>query len=276
MAMKRRDLLAVGSGTTALALAGCPDALASSPEDDEGEALTPVDREPGEPEGEGCGPASLPLSELLTDRIGDQDACFEGAEPSLVIQNERAAAVEASVDLDAEGGLSGTYSLDPGERAVEPSAFVTAESVSGTVTVDDEEWAVEWPERACYRYGIAIVPDAVEIGWVQPIQGPGDTQHDCYPGTPLDLEIGAIDGEWTVTATVTDRCTVTDREETVTVSPDGRRRLEDVFESGGVYDVTIDVDGGGSTTKAFREVCWGVSATVEADGGIRLHQLEID
>ncbi|WP_259532850.1 hypothetical protein [Halalkaliarchaeum sp. AArc-CO] len=82
-----------------------------------------------------------------------------------------------------DGELAETYMLEPGERVVKASGFEARSEVSGRVTIDGEErHRLLWPERSCYRHGIALGSEAIETGWVEPLEGPGDTQHDCYAG----------------------------------------------------------------------------------------------
>lgn len=260
------------AATCTVPAAGC---LESVPPTD-GATETPVGRTPSEPEDPDCGPAELSVSELLSDDPGDPGPCFEGATPSFAVENEREEAVELDLELEAATTFEATYSLAPGERAVESRAFETAPDVAGTVTVDDETRTVSWPERSCHRYGVALLPDGVEIGWIEPLSGPGDTQHDCYPWADVPLEIGSAGVDRTITATVVDRCSSETTTETVSVAADERERIEDVLTSGGVYDVTIDVDDGDERTHTFRELCWGVVAGVGEDGEILLEQIPID
>lgn len=268
--------MAAGTSTTS-ALAGCPDTLATTLGDEEtSEPITPVDRSPSTPERETCGSASLTLPERLSNEAGDPAACFDGAEPGLAIENGRDETIDVAIALATETDLPESISLDAGERIVETGAFVADDSVTGTLTVGDEEWELEWTEWSCYRHGVAVFEDDIEIGWIEPIHGPGDTQHDCYPGTSIPLEVGVADEKRTVTVTVVDRCAESDWEETVIVAADDREGFDDVIESGGVYEVSIDVEDGSAEQQEFHDVCWGITASVDEDGEIRLHQIEID
>lgn len=276
----RRETLATMGAVTG-ALGGCVDILADESVDDSraGDDAEPADDEsatPGESMTAGdCGTAAQSLSTLLTDEIGDPDWCFDGAKPSFVVENERKESVAVRLEIEPED-FERSYTLDPGERVVERTAFEARADITGTVTVDDQEWTVEWAERSCYRHGVALLPDDVEVGRVEPLQGPGDTQHDCYPGADIPLQVSTIGNERTVTVAVDDLCTGETTTETVTVAADERERLENEFVDGSVYEVTVDIEDGGSETEEFRDVCWGMGADVTRDGEIRLDQLAID
>lgn len=259
--MNRRQLLATGALALTGPLAGC---LGSS------EPITPSGTVSAP--SKDCGPASQPLSARLGDDPGDPSPCFEGATPSLVVENERDD--EITVDIDV-AGFTATESLDAGERVVASSAFEAAESLSGTVTVDGERFEVEWPERSCYRHGIAI-DDSPEVGWVEPLRGPGDTQHDCYPATSVPLRVATNGESRTLNVTVTDDCADKRTERTLQLAAGTSERLDGLLESGGRYTITVDVEGGGTESYEFDDACWGVFAGVMADGTIRLGEIGID
>ncbi|WP_265110282.1 hypothetical protein [Halosolutus halophilus] len=260
--MNRRSLLAsVAAGAV---VAGCLGADPSS-----GADPGAGDDEP--PASDECGVAAEPLSALLTDGTGDPSYCFEGAQPGLTIANERDDPIEASI---AVATFEERYDLDPGERVVEHSAFEAADDLTVTVTVGDEEYTRTWTERSCYRHGIAITDEGVTIGRIEPLQGPGDTQHDCYPGKTADVWIGTEGPPRAATVTVDDRCDGTSTSQTIEV--DRSVRVEDVLTSGGNYDVAIDVHAGGSDTYEYREECWGLMADIEVDGTVTIYKRGID
>ena len=267
----RRRILATTGVTFAGSLAGCLDREPGI----EADRITPTSRESTGTE-EDCGPAAQPLSALLSEDAGDSEHCFDGATPSFAVENERGEAVTVDFDLETENGFAETYDLDAGERAVESSAFESQQRIAGTVHVDGVGWTVEWSERSCRRYGVAVVPYGVEIGWIEPLEGPGDTQHDCYPWAPIPVEVGSAGEGRTVAVTITDLCAETAIEETIEIATDDRERIDDALVSGGVYDVTVDVDGGDSRTRELRDVCWGVVAAISETGEIRIEQLPID
>lgn len=284
-AMNRRRLLAATGVALASPLSGCLNRSSGGTGGRNDGPVTPVGRTPSTPDEDGCGSAGPPLSARLTDNTGDPDFCFDGARPSLAVENERAERLTVTLQLDAEDedgevdgdGFAETYVLDPGARAVEPAGFEARPGIGGTVHVEDDgAWTVEWPERSCYRYGVALGPNGVEIGWVEPLKGRGDTQHDCYPGTEVPLEIQASGAERTVDVTIHDRCTGATFEDRVQIAADRRERIEDELVSGGVYDVALDVEDGGSGTYEFHDGCWGVVAGIGEDGEVELRQRAID
>lgn len=237
--------------------------------------MTPSSASPSNPD-DGCGPAALSLSELFTDETGDRSFCFDGATPSLAIENERDETLTVTVDVETDGAITETYTLESGERVVERNAFEAKARLTGTVTVDGEgEQSIEWPERSCYRHGIALTPDGIEIGRIEPLSGPGDTQHDCYPGDGVPLRVRSADAR-TVTVEITDLCTGTNVTETLEPNADETARLDDVLANGGTYTVAVDVEGGQSRTHEFREDCWGVSVAVDGDGTVRVDGIAID
>lgn len=280
--MNRRTLLSAVAAGGGAVLAGCladrngSDGADGSGGTDESNGTDgPTLPSPAEPTTTGdCGPADAPLSSLLGDETGDPGFCFEGARPDLAIANERDESVTANVRIDA---LDASYELEPGERVVERRAFEAAADREATVMLEgsDETFAGRWDARSCYRHGLAVTDDGLEIGWIEPLRGPGDTQHDCYPGTGARLEVGNLGGIRTVTVIVEDRCAGTKTEETIELEK-GRETIEDALVNGGNYDVTVDVHDGGEASYEFREGCWGVSAQVEEDGSVRITSIGID
>lgn len=265
--MKRRQLIATAGLTLSASLGGClsnpTEALGGQPHD---ERIVTPSTGSSESTGANCGPADQPLSALLTDESGE--CAGEGGAPSLVVQNERDEQVEVTIDLSGGGGFSGTYLLDRSERVVQPGAFETADGITGTVSVGDTEWSVRWPGRSCYRYGVALTSEGPRIGWVKPIGGINDTRHACYPGDAYSLQVRSKGQARTVTVTVTDVCADTTNTYTLEIGADKVKGVEDALVSGGMYDVIVDVEGGGSKTYEYHNQCWSLDATVQADGSI--------
>lgn len=276
MAPNRRTLLAAVGTTASLSVAGCLETLASSPSRSADGPVVPVARNGTDHVEDNCGPASRSISELLTNQPGDPVHCFEGATPSFVIENERSDSVSVDIDLESNTTFVASYELDPNEQVVESNGFEAGESTTGTITVADETWEVDWPRRSCYRYGVSILPETVEIGWVKPISGPGDTQHDCYPGSALPIEIRSAGESRTVDIALVDRCDGTTVEESISIGAGEHDRLDNRLVSGGVYDVSVDIDGGETTAKNFDPICWGVTVRIQKDGKILIGELAID
>ncbi|WP_336345518.1 hypothetical protein [Halalkalicoccus ordinarius] len=247
-----------------------------------GESSQGSSGEGGAPEGEpsgSCGAAAEPLSSQLVPE-GGAEACFDGAEPSLAIENEREEPLEAAVEITVEGAeapvLAERYDLESGERVVEYSALPADGDRVATVTIGDETKRETWEEISCYRHGIAIGSDAVEFGLVPPLSGPGDTQHDCYAGDSASIRIDNGARAQSVGLRVVDRCVETTVEETFEMQSNDVERVRDVIVNGGTYDVTIEVENGGSETYAFENDCWGLSASVDTDGEVTVRQMMID
>lgn len=261
--MMRRRLLAVTGLALSTPLGGCLSAPTV--------AVTPSD---GVPETDAdCGIADQPLSARLTDESGE--CAGAGGAPSLAVENQRDERVRVGVDLDGGGGFSKTYALAPGERIVERAAFETADAITGTVTVGDEAWPVRWPGRSCRRYGIALLSGGPEIGWVEPLAGIADTRHACYPGSEADVRVQSEGRARTVTVTITDLCAGTTVTETLEIGAGEWGRVEGELVSGGVYDVTVVVEGGDSKTYEYRENCRDVRTTVHEDGAVSFSQRPI-
>ena len=274
MDRSRRQLLAAATGTAAYSLAGCAELLAGGTNEATPNPVTPIDRDEAEVPPADCGPADQPLSERLTNVSGNEDACFKGATPSLVIENERDESVDLDVDLGEQ--FADEYTIAAGDRRYESNAFEATADIEGRVTIDGDDWELVWADRSCYRYGIAITSEGPVIGWVKPITGPGDTQHDCYPGASIPLTIGSEAGAWTVSATIRDTCSDSTDDRTVTLEDDEHERIDDLLTSGGAYEVTIDVADGETEKISFDAVCWGVTASIRSDGTVRLDQQAID
>ncbi|NGM67857.1 hypothetical protein G6M89_02325 [Natronolimnobius sp. AArcel1] len=228
---------------------------------------------------ESCGPAALSVSDRLTSDHGDPPWHYvdSGLTPSVAIQNERAESLTVSVDIDQSDALTETYTLESGERIVERSVLEIDWSVTATVQIEGETTQrVAWPHQSGYRHGIAITPDGLEVGWIPPLDGPGDTQHDCYAGDDAPITLRSRGTARTMTVTVVDRCTDTGTTDTVTVAADGMERLVGVLENGGLYDVTIDAEDGPTETYEFDETCWGLEAGIDEDGDLHVDRMMID
>lgn len=270
--MNRRALL---SSVAGVGFAGCLGRSDPSPKpSDDGSS----EGEPSVPSGS-CGVAAKPLSSLLVSE-GGTEACFDGAEPSLAVENERGGPIEAAVEISHEGAgapfLAERYDLAPDERVVERSALPADGDRTATVTIGDETESGSWGGLSCYRHGIVIGPDGIEFGFVAPLSGPGDTQHDCYAGDDASIGIYNGDEAWTVTLRVVDRCEGSTVEETFEMEPNDAESVNGVIVNGGIYDVTVSVEGGGEETYAFEEECWGLSASVDGDGEVDIRRIAID
>lgn len=270
MTVKRRQYLAATALGLSASFAGClsnpTQILSDQPDSDQ--TITPSAGSSNST-GSECGPADQPLSALLTDESGE--CAGEGGAPSLVVQNERDEQVEVAVDLDGGGGFSETYTLDPSERVVQDGAFETTDGISGTVTIGDTEWSVKWPGRSCYRYGIALTSERPKIGWVKPIGGINDTQHACYPGDETSIHVRSKGQARTVMVTVTNVCDDTTTTHTLNIDAGKEKGIADALVSGGMYDVTVEIEGGGSKTYEYHNQCWTLNADIQADGSISFH-----
>lgn len=274
---KRRTLLATSGVGLSTSLVGCLHRGGFGRREDE--TITPSAATATAPPNE-CGPAALSLSELLGDESGEESRCPDGARPSVAIENERTEDVTAAVDITKDGALTESYTLESGERVIEPRAFHATESglfrtaeTRGTVRIEGEpEREVVWPARSCYRHAIAIVPDGLEIGWVEPLSGTGDVDHDCYAGDSALLRIYSLGTSRTIDVTIVDSCAETETTETFEV-PESREEsvvTPDLLTNGGVYEITVDVRNGPTKTHSFDEDCRGISVTVDEDGELRI------
>lgn len=273
--MNRRTLLAGTSSILSVPVVGC---LASPPSElgnENDDTATSATGTPPE-SGNDCGPAHQPLSALLSDETGDPSACYDGAAPSLAIMNERETDLTVSVALRDGAALSETYTLGPGERTVETRAFEATPNLTGTVEIDGEETQVVWPDRSCYRHGIALLSKGIETGLVEPLSGPGDASHDCYAGDDAILSVVSRGEARSISVTVSDLCTGAETTEIFELGADDIERTRGLVKNGGRYDLTAVVEGGDSRTYAYRENCWGVAFSVEEDGELRVTQVGID
>lgn len=270
---RRTVLSSVVAGIGATATAGCLGRNDSAPTPSDGSELPE-----NEPSGS-CGLAAEPLSSRFVND-GGTDACFDGAEPSLAVANERDEPVEAAVEISAHGSdepvLSGRYNLDPGERTVERRALPAHGERTARVTIDGGTESGSWGEASCYRHGIAIGPDEVGFGLVAPMSGPGDTQHDCYAGDGAAIRIYNGGAARTVRLQVVDHCAGTTATEPFEMEPDGVESVRDAIVNGGVYDVTVSAEDGGEGTYEFANDCGGLSASIDSDGGVEIWGMAID
>ena len=276
--MKRRAILAATGASVSAVVAGCLDGSLGG-DTSSNDAVTPTAGTHSEL-GEDCGPADRPLSELLTDDTGEPSRCPDGASPSFAIENERAESVSVAVELRDGETFSESYTLEPGERVVERRVFEVETDLTGTVVVDGDETALEWPETSCYRHAIALTDDGVAVGWVAPFQGPGDAQHDCYAGDDARLSLRSrrslLEDPGTLAVTVTDRCRGRETTESFHLEPEDFEQIDHLLRNGAVYDVTAAFEGGEPETVAFHEDCWGVDVIVDEDEEIRFEKKLID
>lgn len=263
MTMDRRQFIATVGLSLSVPLSGCLNAPTVAVTPSDGISATDAN----------CGIVDQPLSARLTDENGE---CVDaGGTPSLEIENQRDERVTVTVDLTGGGGFSETYTLAPTERVVEQDTFEVAAGINGTVTIGSEAWPVRWPGRSCYRYGIALLSQGPRIGWVEPLAGIADTLHACYPGTEADVRIESKGKARTVTVTITDLCAGTTVTETHEIGAGEWGRVEGELVSGGMYDVTVDVESGNSKTYEYHENCRDVWTTLHEDGTISFHQRPI-
>ena len=276
--MNRRAILAATGASVSAVVAGCLDRrLGDGTSSDD--VVTPTVGTRSEL-GDDCGPADRPLSELLTDDTGEFSRCPDGASTSFAIENERTDSVSVTIELLDGDAFSESYTLEPDERVVERRAFDVGTDLTGTVVVDGDETTVEWPERSCYRHGIALTDDGVAVGWVTPFQGPGDTQHDCYAGDDALLTVRSrrsqLEDPGTLTVTVTDRCHGRETTESFHLEPEDSEQVDHLLRNGAVYDVTAAFEGGEPETVAFHEDCWGVDVIVDEDEEIQFGKKLMD
>ncbi|OVE83524.1 hypothetical protein [Natronolimnobius baerhuensis] len=277
--MNRRDLFAIaGSGVT-IPVVGClqrgssnTDVLTPSPSID---TEAPAD----------CGPAALSLSERLGDNPGDEGPCPEDAKPAIAVENERDEDVTVSVDIDHDDALTESYALDSGERVLERQAFQSVESgwfgsteLRATIQIENEpDREVVWPDRSCYRHAIAIVPDGLEIGWIEPLDGVGDIDHDCYTGDTVSFRLESLGEVRTVSVTIVDVCAETETTETVDAGAyEEGVWLSDVLTNGGVYEITVSVENGPTETYAFDAECGGLNAVIDEDGDLDVFPIPME
>ena len=305
--MNRRGLLGTLAGTGAGALlAGClgdepngtgrdengadssedDDSRSDDAETDDGASDDDSNEIPAEPSGGTCGPADEDLEALLTDDPGGGPMCPEGMYPTLVIENTRDERIVALVELDGVETVEAEVELEPGERAVPGRIVPTTDGLEVTVTVEGDVGDGEpesegimtgsWKSRSCRRHAILVGDDDIETGYVSPLSGPGDVEHDCYAGDRAGLRIYNEYVERTVTVLIDDRCAGTRRTEEVPLGVGDVESISDGLVSGGVYDVTVLLEDGTSETYEFHEECWGVSAGIDEQGEIGIHQMAID
>lgn len=284
--MDRRTLLtaiAVGGGAI---LAGCleddpvdqndADDSGGDERSDDGETNTWVADVP-EPTGD-CGIAASSIREYLIEdpatAEGADPHCMQGARPSIVVENARESSLSATVEIDS-AAYERTVELESGERHVDSGAFEVDESVTGSVTIGDETHSVAWDAWSCYRHAIVIDESDVVAGWIEPLSGVGDIEHDCYAGAEAILAVGNEGDSREVRIYVTDHCDETTDEKTIDIEADGRVRIEDSLVAGGLYDVTVETADGEWERYSFDEECWGIEAIVD-DGGVDIRPIDID
>lgn len=273
--MNRRTLLAGSGSALSASFVGCLNRGVSGLGGEEDNGVTPARGTPPEFD-EDCGPAEHPLSVLLTNEPGDSSVCVDGATPSFALENEREEALTITVDITTDDKFSETYTLAPGERIVEESAFEAASGLTGTVTVDEEESEVVWSDRSCYRHAITLVPDGIKNGWIKPFRGPGDTQHDCYAGDESVVFVRSLGEARTVEVTTTNLCTGEEIIETFELDGDETERAWGLVTDGGMYNLEATTHDDNSTNYEFHEKCWGVDITVEENGELSIYPVGID
>lgn len=305
--MNRRRLLGTLAGTGAGALlAGClgderngtareendpnssedDDSRRDDAETDDGTSEGDSNEIPSEPSGGTCGPADKELERLLTDDPGGDSMCPESMYPTLVVENARDERIVALVELDGVETVEVEVDLGPGERADQGRIVPTTDGLEVRVAVggNGDEGEPEsngvltgaWDSRSCRRHAILVGDDDIVTGYVSPLSGPGDVDHDCYAGDGAGIRIYNEYVERTVTVLIDDRCAGTRRTEEVTLGVNDVDSISDGLVSGGVYDVTVVLEDGTSETYEFHEECWGVGVGIDEDGEIAIHQMAID
>ncbi|AGB17077.1 hypothetical protein Halru_2495 [Halovivax ruber XH-70] len=279
--MNRRTVLAALASGSGAGAAGC--LTDGDDPDDPGENST--DDPPTEGvSGETCGPASESLADRLTDEPGDGESCPSDPEVSLAVENAREEKAAVAVTVNTPGGeddpaLDERYDLDPGEHVVESSGVPTTGDVTVTVSSDDgteDEWTASWDERSCKRHGIVIDRDGIEVGYVDPLSGPVDTQHDCYAGDGAPIRVANRGQARTVSIIVDDRCSGDRTEAELDIDADDVETVNDALVNGGIFEVTVDPEDGTSDTYDFDEECWGLSVEITDDGAVEIRRTEID
>lgn len=276
--MNRRQVLA--ATTNALAFAGCLGDQSETTQTVSPTTDSPTTQPPPEKTFGFCSAATTPMSRKLVDAGGDDEGfCYEGATTALAVENERddSVALVLEVTSGEESVLTESYDLDPGERVVEGGTIDAHSDHEFRVSIDGEETTVgSWEGTSCFRHGVAVTSEGVVFGLVPPLSGPGDTMHDCYAGDDAHLSIYNGSAAHSVSVVVADHCADSTTEETFEIEPDDVEQATDLFVAGGRYDVTIDVAGGDSETYDFHEECWGLTASIDEDGGVTIQQIQIE
>lgn len=281
--MKRRTLLASVAASTA-AIAGCVSGSSESDEemqndppesgdsagentaDDHGTAGNSPDIP--EPTGE-CGPATAKLSNFLTGELGPE---YDSSQRTLDIriENERDSSLAADVRIEhGESTLwESGFDIGPGEH-VDESPDISADRLDSVfVTLSDgNKFTDSWSGDSCRLHGVAVAPDGIDAGYLQPVDGSVDSNWACYPKRENEFRVvNSTEESQTGTATVVDHCA----ETTVTESTMELRRgeHETVTESlltGGRYTVAVDVENGPGATSEYGEDCGRFRASVNED-----------
>ena len=287
--MERRELLC-GVAAGGAVFAGCLDAARGGSEDD---STAPTDDGTGDESstngsgtettgastGGDCA-AAVPLTDQLTDELSDDQyaVCSDDREPSLVVANEReeAATVVVEAGEDADGVEVGPLELAPGERSVDSRVVSAGAFDELTAIVDGESttWALEQAGPICYRRGVVVTDDDVQIGNVEPLAGPGDAQHDCYAGDPAQITIYNGERSTVVELSITDRCGGRNREFELELEPEDVVRKREALTNGGIADVEVAVDDATASYR-FDEECWGLEIGV-VDGEPEIQPMAID
>ena len=287
--MERRELLC-GVAAGGAVLAGCLDAARGGSDDD---STAPTDDGPGDGTSEnGSGAettgasasgdcaAAVPLSEQLTDEVPDDQhvVCSDDREPSLVVANEREEATTVVVEA-GEGAKRveiGPLELAPGERSVHSRVVAAGAFDELAATVDGESttWDPEESGPLCYRRGAVVTDDGVEFGYIEPLAGPGDAQHDCYAGDPAQIAIYNEDRTAVVELSVSDHCGDDDAEFEIELEPDEVVRKREALTNGGIADVAVALDDA-TASHRFDEECWGLEIGI-VDGEPEIQPMAID
>ncbi|GAB3040280.1 hypothetical protein GCM10025298_31960 [Natronobiforma cellulositropha] len=241
--------------------------------------LVPLEDLETPPLDDGCGPAAYPLSALLSRERGrhSRDPCFDGATTALAVENERDGPVDAAVTVTTSSGstvLERSYRLSAQERRLESNVLDGNETHTATVTIDGESTTASWDGPSCYRHGLAILPEGLAIGYVEPDGGIGDTQYDCYAGDDTVLFLSNDGLARTVAVEVVDDCHGETADRTLEVGAGERARIDGVLEAGGRFTVRIDVAGDRTASFTLSAVCRGVEVRIDEDGTVEARYWE--
>lgn len=287
--MNRRALLgaiAVGGSL----VAGCLDGNRSSTGDDG----TSSSDDDGSPSNDGsavespavpsatgdCGVGTEPLSSRLVEDGGETAHCHEELTPSLELANERKASVSATltVESDGESVFEAQYDLESGKHVLEQGTATAGELESLRLSIAGESTNLtgDWPTLSCCRHAVVLTADGMDVGYVKPLAGPADTQHDCYAGDSAAVRIHNGDAPRTVTVSIVDHCAETITEEELELDGGEVTSIDESLTSGGNYAVVVDVEDGGGDRYDFDEECWGLTASIDDEGTVEIERIGID
>lgn len=278
--MKRRQVLALVVSST-VGLSGCiaiqsdsndgqRDSAGDEVDDSSNEMDSPESGPPDEesptipdPTGE-CGPASLPPAERLTaDPGGD---CDDDAEPQLALMNDWSEQVSARVTIETndETVFERTFVLGPDEYTTVDPGIPVVQMETVTASIEDRSaYAASWPNESCKLHAVAITPDGIEAGYLDPVSGTGGLPR-CYAGEAHEVELHNRTMDYLdVTITAVDHCAEVTRSISLEINPQGTRLLDLSLAIGGIYTIVGEVHGGGADTYELEDSCGKVEIEIE-------------